>query len=82
MVFGSVEDSNLAASVILAGSHLFSLLSLNRDIHDVALAVHEKEGEVGGFERIGEALQYPETVHMLSVQFQHDVARLQAGGFG
>jgi len=28
---------------------------LNRDIHDVVLAVHEQEGEIGGFNGIGEA---------------------------
>ncbi len=75
-----VEDSNLADSALLTDSQFF-LFPLNRDVHDVALALHEQEGEVGGFEGIGEALQYPETVHVLSVQFQYDVARLQAGGF-
>ena len=44
-----------------------SLLPLNRDIHDIPLAVHEQEGEVGGFEGIGEALQDRKTVYMLSV---------------
>lgn len=72
-----MKNSKLAASVLLA-----DLLPLNRDVHDVALTVHEQEGEVGGFEGIGEALQNRKTVHMLPVQFQHDVAWLQAGGFG
>ncbi len=33
-----------------------SLFLLNRDVHDVALAIHEQEREIGGFEWIGEAL--------------------------
>jgi hypothetical protein len=75
-----VEDSNLAASVFQTA--VPPLLPLNRDVHDVALAVHEQEGEVGRFEGIGEALQDRKTVYMLAVQFQHDIIRLQADCFG
>jgi len=57
------------------------LLPLNRDIHDIALAVHEEEGEVGGFEWIGEALKGREAVYILPVEFRHHITRLKAGCF-
>jgi hypothetical protein len=53
-----------------------SLLSLNWDVHHVALAVHEQEGEIGGLQRVGEALKDCKVVHMLPVEFQDDVTRL------
>jgi hypothetical protein len=53
-----------------------ALLSLNRNVHDVSLAVHEQESKISGFDGFGETLEVRKTVDMLPVQFQHDVTRL------
>lgn len=48
--------SDLAASVFPSRQPSLFLFPLDRYIHDIALAVHEEEGKIGGFEGIDKAL--------------------------
>ena len=57
------------------------LLALNRKVHDVPLPIDEQECKVGRFQRVCETLEGCEIVDHLTIEFEHDVARLETGGF-
>ena len=42
----------------------------------------KEESEIGGFQWIGKALKGGKVLDVVSVKFQHDIARLQPGRFG
>jgi hypothetical protein len=57
------------------------LLALNRHVHDVSLPIDQQECKIGRFQRVGETLEGCEIVDRLTIEFEHDVARLETGGF-
>ena len=59
----------------------YLLLALNRDVHDVSLPTDQQECKVGRFQRVCETLEGCEIVDRLTIEFEHDVARLETGGF-
>jgi hypothetical protein len=58
------------------------LFALDGDVNDVPLPVDQQKSEIGGLQGIGKSLKGHEITHGLPVQFQHDVARLQARRLG
>ena len=59
-----------------------SLLGLDRDVENVALAIDEQEGKIGGTKRLGEPLEGSEVRNRLTIEFENEVAGLETGHFG
>ena len=50
---------------------------MNRNEENVALAIDEQEGEVGGTKRLGEPLEGGEVRNRLTIEFKDEVAWLK-----
>ena len=61
-----------------AGVVSLSLFPLNRNVHDIALPIDEQEGEIGKFQWLGVALENNKHIHILLIEFQHNVIWLES----
>ena len=53
------------------------LFALDRNVEGIPLPIDQQEGKIGWLDRIGQSLKHGKVVNRLSIEFEHDVTRLE-----